>query len=298
MKKLLKKVLAFFFAGAVAIGGALPVSAAWEKNAAGQWSYRQEGVLLTGWQKINGSWYYFNSYGKMQTGWVKVNGVWYYCAASGAMRTGWQKVGKSWYYLSSSGAMKTGWVLDGDRWYYLKKDGVMTTGWLTLGEKTYFLDSNGRMLTGGVYIGDDFYVFNADGTLNTETPDPSAWSARVLEVVNAARKEAGASSLAPSDTLQAITAIRAKECVVNFDHTRPDGSAWSTAFDDYPNVSGAIGENIAMNYFTPEAVVEGWMNSPGHRANILNPKYGYMGVSYYEKDGYLYWAQLFAQKVR
>ena len=53
-----------------------------------------------------------------------------------------------------------------------------------------------------------------------------------------------------------------------------------------------------MNYFTPEAVVEGWMNSPGHRANILNPKYGYMGVSYYEKDGYLYWAQLFAQKVR
>ena len=92
MKKLLKKALAFFFAGAVAIGGALPVSAAWEKNAAGQWSYRQEGVLLTGWQKINGSWYYFNSYGKMQTGWVKVNGVWYYCAASGAMRTGWQKV--------------------------------------------------------------------------------------------------------------------------------------------------------------------------------------------------------------
>ena len=53
----------------------------------------------------------------------------------------------------------------------------------------------------------------------------------------------------------------------------------------------AAGENIAIGYATPEAVVNAWMNSPGHRANILNPSYTQLGVGYVA-DG-SYWTQEF-----
>ena len=51
------------------------------------------------------------------------------------------------------------------------------------------------------------------------------------------------------------------------------------------------GENIAMGYPTPEAVVDGWMNSEGHRANILNPSFTVIGVGYVEQGHY--WTQMF-----
>lgn len=52
---------------------------------------------------------------------------------------------------------------------------------------------------------------------------------------------------------------------------------------------GWAAENIAMRYPSPQAVVEGWMNSPGHRANILNEHLTTLGVGYYEG----YWTQCF-----
>ena len=54
----------------------------------------------------------------------------------------------------------------------------------------------------------------------------------------------------------------------------------------------AAGENIAMGYATPEAVVNAWMNSSGHRANILNSSYTRIGVGYVESGNY--WTQHFA----
>lgn len=54
------------------------------------------------------------------------------------------------------------------------------------------------------------------------------------------------------------------------------------------------GENIAWGQKTPEQVMEGWMNSAGHRANILNEKYTSIGVGYYQNAaGRNYWSQLF-----
>lgn len=83
---------------------------------------------------------------------------------------------------------------------------------------------------------------------------------------------------------------RADEIQGTFSHTRPDGSAFYTAVDlDYRT----CGENIAMGYPTPEAVVDGWMNSPGHRANILNGDFEGIGIGVSEKDGTLYWVQIF-----
>ena len=60
----------------------------------------------------------------------------------------------------------------------------------------------------------------------------------------------------------------------------------------YNNV--ARGENIAGNYASPSAVVNAWMNSSGHRANILSESYNYIGVGYAYSGGDIYWAQLFA----
>lgn len=54
-----------------------------------------------------------------------------------------------------------------------------------------------------------------------------------------------------------------------------------------------VGENIAMGYPTAEAVMDGWMNSDGHRKNILNSDFTKIGIGVYSSGGTLYWVQLF-----
>ncbi|NEP07952.1 MAG: CAP domain-containing protein, partial [Okeania sp. SIO4D6] len=85
-----------------------------------------------------------------------------------------------------------------------------------------------------------------------------------------------------------------------FDHTGLDGSSAGDRIETTGYDFSAWAENIAVGYLTPEAVVEGWMNSPGHRANILDPNLQEIGVGYYflENDtGSVnfnnYWTQVF-----
>lgn len=118
---------------------------------------------------------------------------------------------------------------------------------------------------------------------------------RVLELVNDERKKAGLNELTLNSNLSKMSEKRAKEISVNFDHVRPDGSSWTTALDDYDISYSYAGENIAAGYDSPEAVVEGWMASEGHRANILNPNFTEMGIGYYTDSSMYkyYWAQNF-----
>lgn len=74
-----------------------------------------------------------------------------------------------------------------------------------------------------------------------------------------------------------------------FDHTSPDGKTMSDRIEKYSSAYGYKGENIAWGYDTPEAVVNGWMNSEGHRSNILNENYTDIGIGY--NNGY--WVQNF-----
>lgn len=116
---------------------------------------------------------------------------------------------------------------------------------------------------------------------------------RVLELVNEQRAANGLAPLTLNSELCSNAAVRAAEIVGVFDHTRPDGSSCFTAIT-VPYM--AAGENIAAGYPSPEAVVEGWMNSPGHRANILSNSYTELGVGYYYDAGSpykYYWVQLF-----
>ena len=113
----------------------------------------------------------------------------------------------------------------------------------------------------------------------------------VLRLCNIERAKEGLSALSMIGTLQSCCDIREKELVTHTNHTRPNGEDWYTVIpDDFEWT--AQGENVAGGQSTPAAVVDAWMNSPGHRANILNPEYGYMGVGYNSNGNR--WVQIFS----
>lgn len=76
------------------------------------------------------------------------------------------------------------------------------------------------------------------------------------------------------------------------DHTSPEGVGPAQRAED-AGYSAWSGENIAMGYPTAEAVVEGWMSSEGHRANILNCDFRAVGVGAADSDRGVYWTQMF-----
>lgn len=119
---------------------------------------------------------------------------------------------------------------------------------------------------------------------------------QVVNLVNEERARAGLKPLSVHGGASGAAGIRAKEIERSFSHTRPDGSSFNTALTAAGvNFRGA-GENIAYGQSTPQQVMEGWMNSSGHRANILNANYTSIGVGHYRNaSGVDYWTQLFIQ---
>ena len=117
----------------------------------------------------------------------------------------------------------------------------------------------------------------------------------MLELVNHERAKVGLSPLTLDEKLCEAAQLRAQETVENYSHTRPDGSDWSTVLSQSGISYGRAAENIYQSPATPEAAVEGWMASPGHRANILNANLHSIGIGYYYTDtGWQhYWVQLF-----
>ena len=131
---------------------------------------------------------------------------------------------------------------------------------------------------------------------NTSTPEELA--AEVVRLVNVERAKEGLAPLGTYDSLTKAAQIRAPEIVTLFSHDRPDGTSCFTAMDQTGAKKGAYtwGENIAAGNATAAATVEQWMNSPGHRANILNAKFTHIGVGYQHSAGSTYghyWVQMF-----
>lgn len=126
--------------------------------------------------------------------------------------------------------------------------------------------------------------------------DMAAYAERVVELVNIERANYGLGSLSINYSAQAAAYNRAVETVSSFSHTRPNGTSCFTALDEVGVSYYTAGENIAAGQGTPEAVVEAWMNSEGHRANILYPGFTSIGVGfYYDSSAYYkyYWSQFF-----
>lgn len=117
----------------------------------------------------------------------------------------------------------------------------------------------------------------------------------VLFWTNVERSRHGLSKLKTTDALCSASDTRAGELYTKFSHTRPNGKKWTSALSA-KNVSYSYAaENIAKGYTSPCAVVKAWMESDGHRENILNSKYSYLGAGcrYYSSTGKYYWDQLF-----
>ena len=111
---------------------------------------------------------------------------------------------------------------------------------------------------------------------------------RVWELTNYYRSQYGAGTLTLDSTLCDAAATRAREIASYFSHTRPDGSQWYTVS------SLAHGENIIMGTgMDADRAMTDWMNSQGHRDNILDGSYGTLGVGCCQSGREIYWVQLF-----
>lgn len=126
--------------------------------------------------------------------------------------------------------------------------------------------------------------------------DVNTFADQVVALVNLERVSNGLNKLVTYDKLTDVAQLRAEELVTKYSHTRPDDRSCFTALDDVNLFYMTAGENIAVGYSTPEKVFQAWMDSPGHRANMLNPDFTMIGVGlvYDEnsKSGY-YWTQVF-----
>jgi len=130
------------------------------------------------------------------------------------------------------------------------------------------------------------------------TADQRALLDRVIQLTNAERKKKDLPSLKQNEYLMKAAQEYAGVLAPGpcFEHDCPPvPEPWNRALNaGYTNFS-RLGENIAAGYESPERVVAGWMDSPGHRANILRPEYKEIGVGMRTGDGEYgnYWVQMF-----
>ncbi len=115
----------------------------------------------------------------------------------------------------------------------------------------------------------------------------------VAALVNQERAAQGLSALKIVPALNQAAEIRAEEIKTNFSHTRPNGQSCATVLTETGISWRTTGENIAYGYATPADVMNGWMHSDGHRANILNPDFDSIGIGVADQNGVLYWTQVF-----
>lgn len=131
----------------------------------------------------------------------------------------------------------------------------------------------------------------------TPTPAPvnaEAMASEVIRLTNIERAKAGRSALIYNASLQRGAMMRAKEISTYFSHTRIDGESGDATLHE-AGAGNISDENIAAGQRTPEAVVQAWMKSSGHKVALLRSSNLYIGVGFYQDaDGRYYWVQSFA----
>ncbi len=104
------------------------------------------------------------------------------------------------------------------------------------------------------------------------------FAAEVLRLTNEARAEVGAPALETDPTLSQMAQARMEETGGKLSHTRPDGSTPDTIFKEYDTDLICTGEIIMSTSRSPQAIVNGFLASPSHRANMLDPNHKYVGI--------------------
>lgn len=147
---------------------------------------------------------------------------------------------------------------------------------------------------GGMY--QNYWVLIFSYPENSHVTD---YQQEVLDLVNAERAKYGLAPLEMGDdNLNAAAMKRAEEIATVNSHTRPDGTKCFTVLNEYGVTDQPTGENAAWGSVSPEEVVKAWMNSEGHRANILNPEARKMGVGFYYNSSSTWghqWIQIFTK---
>lgn len=124
----------------------------------------------------------------------------------------------------------------------------------------------------------------------------ASYEERVAQLVNVEREKNGLPALLFNKKISDVARVKSKDMADNnyFSHNSPTYGMAGDMLLKFGVTWSAWGENIASGQKTPEEVVTAWMNSPGHRANILSPDFIYIGVGYCtDSNGKTYWTQLF-----
>ncbi|TDF94868.1 hypothetical protein E1757_22250 [Paenibacillus piri] len=121
--------------------------------------------------------------------------------------------------------------------------------------------------------------------------NPSQFGQQVLDLVNQERTKAGLQSVSMNSSLSNMAMAKAQDMYNNnyFDHQSPTYGSPFDMMKAYGITYNSAGENIAKGQTSPTEVMSQWMNSPGHRANILNSSFTQIGVAYYNSE----WVQEF-----
>ena len=137
-----------------------------------------------------------------------------------------------------------------------------------------------------IYPGDILYIPLTD-------TDVTDFEAEVIRLVNEIRRQYGLGTLKTNWQLSRVARYKSQDMHDRgyFSHTSPTYGSPFQMMKSFGISYRTAGENIAKGYTTPKAVVDGWMNSEGHRANILNASFTEIGVGYVA-DG-RYWTQMF-----
>ncbi len=134
--------------------------------------------------------------------------------------------------------------------------------------------------------------------LNIPTTDSSVLSfeKEVVRLVNEIRVQNGLKELTYDWELSRVARIKSQDMKDNkyFSHTSPIYGSPFQMMKSFGITYRSAGENIARGQTTPQAVVNAWMNSSGHRANILNTSFTHIGVGYVSNGNY--WTQMFIGK--
>lgn len=131
----------------------------------------------------------------------------------------------------------------------------------------------------------------ASQTVSANSSVPS----RILDLVNRERAANGLKALTLDTSLSYVAQAKAEDMQQRgyFSHTSPTYGSPFDMMRSFGISYRSAGENIAKGQKTPEAVMTAWMNSSGHRKNILGSSYTKLGVGYVNKNGTTYWVQMF-----
>lgn len=137
---------------------------------------------------------------------------------------------------------------------------------------------------------------DAPSVPSTTGTNLSQMEAEVVRLVNIERQKNGLSSFTASSKLSNVARLKSQDMAENnyFSHQSPKYGSPFDMMKSFGISYKTAGENIANGYYSAESVVRGWMNSQGHRENILNHSFNTIGVgSFTSSNGTIYWTQMF-----